>query len=255
MNCKIDYISDLYLDKSPNYKDALKASLPEQPNDILVIAGNLAKDMNTVLNALLYYKKNYKHVIYVNGSYELQLTDREREIFDNNSFKKINALKHFINVELFDGIEFLNGFNDQKICIPESGLTFSGLPMFWDYSNLPDTLTHIDVEALYELALPEEYKNISFGKRENIMPSKYFKNNLNRLKKISHCDVMITNYSPLLSNKPFEVFDGKDYILEINPKVWFYGNSQNNSSIFHNGTAMVNACNSYKKIKSIIIDK
>jgi len=250
----IDYISDLHLDKFENIKDALIASLPDEnsKSNILIIAGNLAKDLNIILLGLMFYKKQYDYVLYTNGTLELQLTSREKEIFNNNSFDKINAIKYFIDTESFEDIYFLNGFDDQQVNLTKPLLSVAGLPMFWDYSNLPKNLSIKETMDLYKNLFSEDYENISFGNHKKIIAPKYFKNNLKRLNKISPCDIMVTNYCPLPSDKYFNSFDGKENIERIKPKIWFYGNSDNSDTKYQD-TLLINTKSENKKIKTISI--
>lgn len=256
MRNKIDYISDLFLDRDITKRaEIFKNSLPEKPNEILIISGNLAKDTNVILNTLIKYKKNYKYIFYVPGSEEMKLTEDENRIFVNNSFKKLNMIKDVINTEEFEGIYYLDGFDNQKIYLEEYNLSFAGLSMFWDHSGFSKNLSTIEIDNDYKKLFPEIHSEVSFGNNEvrirKLNSSKFFRNFKKRLDALEHCDVLITCYSPLNTKNPYFGFDGSKNIDKIKPKFWFYGNDCTNRNISLKDTIFINTFNKNGKINQL----
>ncbi len=106
MSFAFDLISDLHIDTWGNFSWQEQATSP-----ICVVAGDLARDRNTVIQALQHLGKCYQAVFYIDGN------DEHTDYFDNlgNSYKdltkRIEKIPNVVylqdNVVIVDGIAIL----------------------------------------------------------------------------------------------------------------------------------------------------
>ena len=216
---KIDFISDLHIDHhiNPSSNEVkinkfISHLLPEEPADILIIAGDLGHYNEQNIKFLKALKKFYNLILYTAGNHELYLTSKkQQEKYHWNSFNRLSELQNMI-AEI-EGIEYMNG---QTVDI--DGFTISGFPGWYDigkdfecwknYSNDPRAI----LEG-YPIVLPySSERHITFETDD------YFQLQLEILKNISFVDLLFSHV-PMIEIPDYIIKN--DYIEDEGNKFYF----------------------------------
>jgi hypothetical protein len=273
---KLDRIANIYLTED-TYDEYLRKIKLEKKASYLIIACNLSVSIEVIKRFLIDVADLYKKVLYVPGNIEMYLTESDKVEFKMNSFKKINYLKDICNE--FENIYFLDGFDNQKVQLEEDSEIYNvvGIMMFWDKTAFPQLFEtqkrkqHLrhnrEIVSTYK-KMRLDYTFMKFGydsetgRINHINPNKFFKNFDKRLKKYigdDSIDIVISVYSPIQLNikkwdNCFKSFHGKEYLDNLNPKVWFTGvdmdieNKAAYNTVNYKNTNIINGSNAGKNI-------
>ena len=239
---QIDIISDIHLDfwlKRGSEKEILNfiknIIKPNIESEVLIIAGDLGHYNNQNLKLLNFLTNFYKKIFIVFGNHDLYLVSRKQR----DKYKlSINRLKELIT-NLPDNVIFLDGFEyDYK------GIKFAGSGLWYEIKDINLWLKKMN-DAIY--INENKIFNIdvdSYGKKiiYKFNPLNFYEKEMQKLKKISNPDIMISHIAPYLNKKEdFYYFNGENEIKRINPKYWIFGHIHYKEKIdFHNTKLICN---------------
>lgn len=258
---KFDVISDIHIDfwiklKSHNPTKMKKLIdsfvleiLPEEPSDLLIIAGDLGHYnwQNELLLRSL--KEHYLFILMVAGNHDFYLDSPSQKVkYEQNSTLRWNEMKGLC--EEIDGVHVLEG--DTFV---HNGVTYGGTGMWYDfsYSMQKQGYSYLDMESEWHQNANDSA--MIFGERRNVMDTFY--QELTRLESvIDKCDVIITHVSPDASMmaERFKIdsfagcfyFDGERFFNQIQNKIWIFGHVHDRYSYEKYGCWFINASLGYK---------
>ena len=233
---QLDIISDIHLDfyVKDNKKDIenfIKALIKTKENntfDVLIIAGDIGHYNEDNIYFLKLISKYYKKVFVTWGNHDLYLIENQNEIYDFNSFNRLNELKE--EIKHIDNVTFLDG---QKI--EYEGITFWGSGLWYEVDNINhwancmnDARYIFDKKEGYKIVMPYDYYPTKFNFRTN----KLYKSEYEKIKQLDKADVIISHIPPIIfhfnRNKPNDYYYlpyGEEIIEKIKPKIWIFGHT------------------------------
>ena len=140
---KLYAISDLHLDHKEN-REAL-AHMPAQPDDWLILAGDICATVDQLDEVLAHFCKLFAHVIWVPGNHELWVTQRMGFTSSLHKYEQLIAVcrKHKVsNPE--DDFPVYRGEGGDHVIAP--------LNLLYDYSFRPD---HVMAEDAIKWAMED----------------------------------------------------------------------------------------------------
>jgi len=246
---KIDYISDLHIDFWINELNVVKPKfvkqindyvnniLPNNPGDVLIIAGDLSHYNRHSKYALKLFKNIYNNVIIVPGNHDLYLINKsQQKKYNYNSMNRLNDLKRIcdeLNVYFLDG----NVININNV-------NFGGTGSWYDLYN--DDLiikwqnVMNDSKLIYDGIPQYVYSMYSSPKRIPWNTQLDWNNEYNKLKELSNqkIDVFITHIG---LNIPYEneyncfyFTDNLDLIKKSGAKIHIHGHTHENLNYVKN---------------------
>jgi Icc-related predicted phosphoesterase len=255
-----DSISDIHLDfyidvRNPEQKMRKKIKefvttiLPEKPQKVLVIAGDLGHYNHQNLWLLEELKNHYDYIILVSGNHDYYLVSSSvKSKYKANSHKRNNEMREMASK--IDGVHYLDGN-----IIEIDGVKYGGVGMWYDFSYgikylglRKDSLFYQWRQIMNDSKLISGLDMFHDFKEAEIENAK-----LDPI--IDECDVVITHVGPDWSRIPHEYkfetstafyyFDGSKYFDKIDGKVWIYGHVhyRNDYDLF--GCRMVNSSLGY----------
>lgn len=272
-NYNFDLISDIHLDfhinvRHPEHKMNMHISkfvnsiLPEQPQSILVIAGDLGHYNHQNKQLLIELKKIYQHIILVSGNHDYYLVSSNvQKRYKNSSMKRIMEMRKMSSE--IENVHYLDG-NIVEI----DGIKFGGAGMWYDFSYGMIT-QGISKESLYS-----QWREIMND--SHLIKGLDFRNDFNEAVMenskldniINDCDVIVTHvggdWSRVNSIYKFDAstsfyyFDGSKYFDDIGGKVWVFGHVHDRIDYDAWGCRFINASYGYpeearnRKIVNII---
>jgi hypothetical protein len=214
---KIDYVSDLHLEKSP-------LRLPSTTSDILILAGDIYHVSLFDYNISGFFddiSKKYEHIIYVPGNHEYY--DSDLSVIDSlrnfcNGYKNIHLLDN--EVKIIDNVQFIGGtgwthFNNlDAATMKQASRTINDYRRIRNGDNMLSIYDIIEKHAEYV---------------------KFFKS----VDKSKYTNVAITHHSPtdltaLNSGSSFEITgcycsDMLSYMKDI--KYWIHGHQHDGTDV------------------------
>ncbi|WP_201317510.1 metallophosphoesterase [Paenibacillus sp. EPM92] len=212
--------------------------IPDEPSEVLVIAGDLGHYNKQNALMLKSLKRVYSHILFVFGNHDLYLVSgKVREKYANNSMNRRTEMKSL--AEEIEGVFCLDGTS-----ITIDGVTFGGTGMWYDFSY-----------GLRELHMQMDHlRRIWKGKMNDsrlihTLPS--FEEEVAKLESIfGASDVIVTHVGPDWSRvaggcrydpvTSFYYFDGSDLLSRANGKTWCFGHTHDHYSYVKNGCYLVN---------------
>lgn len=258
-----DAVSDIHLDfyASINHTEhemkkqiqqLITNILPSQPQEILVIAGDLGHDNHQNLFFLKELKTIYSTILFVAGNHDYYLiSDSIRQKYHNDSKLRINEMKAF--VQTIPNVHFLEGN-----IIEINGVRFGGTGMWYDFQF---SIQHYNCS--YDSVFSIWKKTMNDSRRISNLGSFYEREYFFEQKKkldaiISELDVIITHVgpywkqtAPLLHHlfekhiPSFYFFDATEYAPLIHNKVWIHGHSHLRQSYTFNRCRIINPALGY----------
>lgn len=240
-----DLTSDIHIDhwlrRDFIFEDMVRALLPsgDERSDTLVIAGDIANNIDCVFYFFEEIVKHYKNIVFVVGNHDLWITGSfESENRLRSSAEKFGAIRYY--AEKF-GVTVLDG-TATKI----DGVVFAGTGMWYDYQFGIKNFnkTEHEMEQLWGVANNDAIyckgiDNLSFFREE--------REKLDRV--LDSADVIVTHVGPDASHIPPKhynpitgmfFFDGEDFLKRANGKVWCYGHTHDRADYTKNGCRLIN---------------
>ncbi|MGG1659511.1 metallophosphoesterase family protein [Brevibacillus sp. NRS-1366] len=259
MSKGFDLISDIHLDfwvkvENPKHKmlpqieDFINSILPDNPQNVLVIAGDLGHYnwQNQLLIKEL--KQVYEHILLVAGNHDFYLvsTNQEKQ-YQGKSTKRVLEMKELCKEVM--NVHYLDGN-----IIEIDGVKFGGVGIWYDFSYGMKELGYTK-EALYSkwwevmndsrLIKGLLDKSFTFADEE--------KKKLDSI--VDESDVIITHvggdWSRVIGNYKFDsvtsfyYFDGSNHFSKLEDKVWCFGHTHQRYDYDAYGCRFVNASLGY----------
>ena len=256
---QFDLISDTHIDFWVNIDsdqekmkkkltEFTKRLLPNNPSEILVIAGDLGHYNKQNIMFLNILKETYKHILLVEGNHDLYLVSGKiNKKYQNNSLNRVNDMKKMTSE--IEGVYYLDGN-----IININGIKFGGTGMWYDFTYGMKVL-NLSRGEVFEAW--EEYMNDSIYIRGvESRPYQRFKSEKEKLEKIVYdSDVIITHIGPDWSKIPnkykddvctsFYFFDGSAYLEKLQGKIWCFGHIHERYDYYNGKCRMINASLGY----------
>lgn len=254
-----DLISDIHLDFWVEYSsNHIKQNqrldkfvhiiLPEEPSELLVIAGDLGHYNKQNFIFLEKLKEHYKYILLVAGNHDYYLVTKSiKNKYKRNSIHRFQEMK--IMAEQIPGVLFLDG-NTIEI----GGITFGGAGMWYDFQYGIHQL-NIDVKKIYDSWKSISNDSVLIEGLPRLVEAMYVQE-LTKLKKILDIsDVVVTHISPDWSNVPldkindisnsFYYFNGRELLYNLNRKIWCFGHIHRRVDYIFEGCRLINASLGY----------
>jgi predicted phosphodiesterase len=245
---RIFTISDIHIDYKENAKWLWGISKNDFIEDVLILAGDVCSNMQTVIKAFVSLKNCFKEVLFIPGNHDLW---SNRKTNERNSFENFDLIKtiagncgiimepvHFKSVSIIP----LLGWYDYSFGEPSAEL----YDMWVDYTacRWPDgydenkiTKTFISMNSVYQKKADETLISFShFVPRIDVMP--YF---IPQNKKILY---------PVLGTLLLE-----KQIRKLNADIHIYGHTHVNNNVTISGVEYINNAYGYPSEKRITSKK
>jgi len=243
----IDFISDVHTDfwitekqDSEKLRRQVKRFVHEvlkpKSGRALIIAGDLGHYITQDIEVLKELRKYYLRVVIVRGNHDMYLVSgKQQSKYEYSSTNRVNAMKVAC---LENGIDYLDGG-----VIEVDGIRIGGVGMWYD---LPDRrLIERWQEVMNDSNLIMEREPfripVPYGSpvtRTGWDPQEYYMNELEKLKNLGQCDILVTHVSPVIipdehqapehRGNPDNVFyesDNLKLVQKINPAVVIFGHT------------------------------
>lgn len=163
---KIAYISDLHLDFYVNpwaawqrkLQHFLAQLLPDEPADVLIVAGDLSHYDAQSMFALTFFAKHFQQVFYVMGNHDYYLlSNKQRARYKRHSINReialhamtstlsnVTLLQHY-NVVAFEDVLFA-GYSNDSVLIKQLSIREQHMREMAAYAQLPTVdvlVTHV----------------------------------------------------------------------------------------------------------------
>jgi len=277
-NLTVDVTSDVHIDSwigitIPEFRQEklihklIKVSLPDEPSDVIIVAGDIGHYNKQNILFLKSLRKYYKKVLWVHGNHDMWIvSEKMAKKYNYDSFNKLNELIELSEKE--NGIHYLNGDT-----IEIDGHTIGGTAMWFNndyakkwWSKIKWTLWH-DKAIIRKVwgesdeTCLELYRYYMKDARLVVKDNKpldyleYFDEQKKLLEQIhKKCDVIITHVGPDWSvirpiwyqpPTTFFWFDGKRFLNELKKDaMWVYGHTHDKHFYKHSsGCEMI--CNPF----------
>lgn len=256
-----DLISDTHIDfyLKPTDNDEklntkmdefIQRLLPENPQKVLVIAGDLGHYERQNKLFIQKLKEFYKHIILVSGNHDYYLeTQSIKNKYKRNSLNRIKEMKKFSSE--IGNVHYLDGE-----IIEIDGVKYGGVGMWYDFSYGEKVLGACkeNIYLLWWNAMNDWECISSLNIETSLEKFKEEKQKLNQI--IDESDIIITHVGPDWSKTTYKyqddlttsfyVFDGREFFNRINGKVWAYGHTHENADYDAYGCRFVNAALGYR---------
>jgi predicted phosphodiesterase len=254
----IDYISDIHEDTHLNatlneesFLNTFGEIFPNNPGEVLLIAGDLSHKINRIKTFLTLTKEiyKYKRIFYVIGNHEMfLLLQKELDLYKYNSINKINHLKQELEPLREKGIYLLDGE-----IIKYKNIRFGGTCGWYDGSFIFKQKKGNLSELMREWynCMPDGKFIYGIG---NIL--NFFEKEIEKVETIFRdSDIILTHINPISEmfafSEPFKnsetnaffAFDGERYVKTSPAKIWLYGHTHIPKEYEHYGTKLL--CNPY----------
>lgn len=230
-----DFISDTHVDtyfrSSKDCREFVKKILPEEPSEVLIIAGDIStRASNTAPTKFLKeLSKHYKEILVVFGNHDYWTNVEDTY---KSSFHRIKNMKDRFKDT---NITFLDGTTKEV-----NGVVYGGTVGWYDgaYGVLQLGLTETSVDNYYK-DFADSF-HVDFDYKEFCRSQKDI---LKELVKVS--DVVITHHIPIWEKIPLKYsldpissffhFDGYDLVKAMKDKVWIYGHTHDSYDYNYEG--------------------
>lgn len=235
---KFDAISDIHLDFWAKWEsnmlknekaldNFIEKLLPENKNELLIIAGDLGHTNKQNKIFLEKLSKEYKKILLVPGNHDYYMVSRNISgKFNNNSIKRWENMKELINE--IDNVIVLEGDIYEY-----QGIKFGGCGMWYDFTFSQKVWGHS-----YEM-IKSQWKSVSNDsvliKGLPFRTLEMFEKEKNKFESIiDDSDILITHVPPDFKQPPkyameqsnsFYYFNGDPYIDKIENKLWLFGHT------------------------------
>ena len=274
----LDVISDTHVDSwvginHPEFTQELLLHkligkiLPENPSDIIIIAGDIGhyNSQNMLFFSIL--KQYYKKILWVHGNHELYLiSNKMKKQYEYNSFNRLNEFIKLSNEE--ENVHYLDGTT-----LDIDGVTIGGTGMWYnnDYAKkywAKKVWTFRSNDSVFEAKWGEsdelclkmynmymqDSKLILHNEKLPMNYLTYFEEQKALMKSVyQKCDVIVSHVGPdwsaimdkwKIPPTTFFYFDGKEFLNTLTKKdvIWIYGHTHDVAYFKHpSGCFMV--CN------------
>ncbi|WP_289141444.1 metallophosphoesterase [uncultured Brevibacillus sp.] len=255
MNKGFDLISDVHLDfwvkvenplhkMVPQIKNFIKAVLPETPQKVLVIAGDMGHYNWQNKLFIEELKQFYEHILIVAGNHDYYLVSANQEKQNRGiSMNRILEMKEICN--LLSNVHYLDGD-----VIEVDGITYGGVGMWYDFSYGIKELGY-SKEALFSKwwEIMNDSRMIKGLLDKSFTFADEEKKKLDGI--IESANVIITHVGGDWSKadcdlvNSFYYFDGSPYFSQLEGKVWCFGHTHQRSDYEVYGCRFVNAALGY----------
>ncbi|WP_128101508.1 metallophosphoesterase [Paenibacillus sp. DCT19] len=256
---QFDLISDIHLDfwveYSSNHKKQnqrldkfVQIILPEEPSEVLAIAGDLGHYNKQNFIFLEKLREHYKYILLVAGNHDYYLVTKSiKNKYKRNSIHRFEEMK--IMAEKIPGVLFLDG-NTIEI----GGTTFGGAGMWYDFQYGIYQL-NIEVNKIYDNWKSISNDSVLIEGLPRLVEAMYVQE-LTKLKKIlDTSDVVVTHISPDWTKVPldkindisnsFYYFNGRELLYNLNRKIWCFGHIHRREDYINEGCRLINASLGY----------
>lgn len=234
-----DLISDTHIDfwvpikhnpvkqeiRMQNYVDEL---IPENPSNVLVLAGDIGHYNRQNIDFLKKMKKVYQYILIVFGNHDYYMVSNSiRKKHKNRSYNRAND---FIEqCQDIEGVHILDG-----TMITIDGITFGGAAGWYDLSYGPNQLGLTPEETLWSWR--ENSNDAVLIKNLFHEPYDMYEKERDKIDSvIDEVDIMITHVPPEFSHMSKEekesihssyyTFEGEDLIKKMKDKIWCFGHT------------------------------
>jgi len=240
---KIDYISDVHLDFYVKLKNLSKTEkqlkllinkiLPDEPSEVLIIAGDLSHYNHLTIKFLTLLKEIYKEIYFVLGNHDMYLVSGSQKKIYGNSISRIIDLED--RVKELEDVFLLRG---EVKNILGTDIKIGGCMGWYQIHGF------IDVERWRQVSNDSRMIYISNYKfQQNYWLENYEKDQAQKLKDIAEegCDILVTHVPQIPWNSehgnskyigsPDNIFywnNRFNLIKDINPKVYVFGHTHDN---------------------------
>jgi len=254
MLTQFDLISDTHVDfwvridsnlekMTQRINDFAQSLLPDEPSNVLVIAGDLGHYNHQNILFLKALKNVYEYIFLVDGNHDYYMISKKiMDKYHNDSLNRPKEMKELIKE--FEGVHYFDGTS-----IEVDGVVFGGTGMWYDYSfgmqTLMKSFSYLDDlwrdnmnDSKMIRGLPRRTMDMFWHEKEKLD------------KVIIDCDVIVTHVGPdwsrviekyrLDAMTSFYYFDGQDYFDKIDRKIWCWGHTHSHYSYMKNGCYFVN---------------
>lgn len=251
---KVDITSDLHIDmwvdvfrakndikQRKNIKTLISNLLPDEPADVLVIAGDIGhyNTENVILFEVL--RETYETVIWVHGNHDLYLISPSIEKkYRNDSFQRLSEMIQLTNQ--IDGVHYLNGDTIQV-----GGYIIGGCGSWYDNaygSNVWEMDDQAFVDKWRSYLNDSNYIEVPYTKTREIDSLIYSEKQKKLLSSIVDvCDLVVTHVAPDWTHLPtkyqtpestFYCFDGRTLLKRMKPNaIWVFGHTHDKHSFQH----------------------
>lgn len=245
-----DLVSDLHLDHwvSPRHYpesvtkeltiDRVRSLIPDNPSEVLVIAGDLGHFNEYNQLALETLSEVYAHILLVRGNHDLYLLGEVRGEFPTST-DRWNNMKD--RVSHLKGVHFLEGDTVQI-----GGVTFGGTGMWYDmqYAIQEKRMPKMMIHAIWRIVMND-------GNYIKGLPS--FEEEYNKLERLFNdsLDVVITHVGPDWTHarneynedklmNSFYYFDGQAILNRAKGKIWCFGHVHEHYDYTYKGCRLIN---------------
>jgi predicted phosphodiesterase len=202
--------------------------LPEEPQDVLLIAGDIGHSNKQNAYMLKLLGKIYKKVIVTFGNHDYYLVSKtQQNKYFRNSFNRVQEMKAKI-----DDIE--NVYVSDGEIIEHDGVKYSGTDMWYDgkLSNFEPNLTEDQIKEKWLYFMNDANYIYNMKSYKFILDEEIAKLEKN----IENVDVFLSHVGPVLpknipakyddTNTRFFFFDGMKYLTaKAAPKIWVFGHT------------------------------
>ncbi|MBA9087282.1 hypothetical protein FHR92_003766 [Fontibacillus solani] len=240
-----DLISDLHADFWLDHKCSKQLSvdrfvdelLPDNPSDVLVIAGDLGHH-NTESELLLKsFRRYYRNVLYVVGNHDYYLVN-SKERWKNNYRSRNRIINLKETTASLEGVTFLDGTT-----ITIDGTTYGGCGMWHDMSyGVSLGFSQSELYYLWGRSMNDSSLIIPTFTENRLRT--LFESELAKLEHIfDQCQVIVTHVGPDVSNvinkykndpvTTFFYFDGSTLLERANGKTWCFSHTHTHYDYIH----------------------
>ena len=273
MSYCFDAISDIHLDFyiSPHKSEQkmvtllnnfIQEILPANPQEVLVIAGDLGHYNYQNYRFLLELRNYYQHIILVAGNHDFYLvTGKVRSRYQMDSRKRLQNMKDL--AVSIPNVHYLDGDT-----IEINHVVYGGTSMWYDFEYSIQNFG-MDKETMYEIWQATMNDGIYIKRLGSFYLLDYYMEQKEKLGSIlGKSDVIVTHVGPDWSqvepqHEPdhihsFYYFDGACYFPYIENKVWVYGHHHTRVDYINHGCRFINAALGYpeeskgRRIKNIL---
>jgi Predicted ICC-like phosphoesterases len=246
---QFDLISDVHLDFHVTYgsnqisqerkvKKFVDSLMPDNPSQVLIIAGDLGHYNAQNCMLLESLKRFYADILIVRGNHDLYLiSNHQLSKYDHSSLNRWQEMKEL--AKAINGVHVLEGDS-----ITIAGVTFGGTGMWYDFSYGIKEMNQT-YEAMHALWC----KWMNDGRMIHGLPK--FEEELKLLEQvIDQSDVIVTHVGPDWSKlqaryqsgltSGFYFFDGSAILTRASGKVWCFGHTHDHYAYEKNGCYLIN---------------
>lgn len=257
----IDYVSDLHLGFYIHNIDSIEEInklvinkiKPQIKSNILVIAGDINENVNTLCEFMYACSKYYSKVIFILGNHEYYIYGKEMDTkYNHNSMNKVEEINHRFkdNSEII----FLDKTNDTKGIYDYNNFRIAGDTLWYRPISLTDWLFYYPTQSDSFLIK----SNLSW--KDKIL--KLNKDSISWYNSLPvNIDLIITHIPPI-RNKNNNRGSNACYYTKVDSfkaPVWIYGHDHKENDVIINNTRFISNPWGYNtkefKIKTLKLEK